>query len=88
MQRIEFLHHFSDKNGNKIDPSAIGLPPGIPECVPHIITLRGLDEGKTEITITESGYRDLQVAEMSRAGMNECLDKMEESIKNVKPVKP
>jgi uncharacterized protein YndB with AHSA1/START domain len=80
MQRIEFIQHFSDKDGNKINPVDIGLPPGIPERVPHVITLRAVEKEKTEITVTEFGYTDGNVLEVSRAGMNECLDKMEEII--------
>ena len=85
MQRIEFIQHFADKSGNKITPSAIGLPAGIPENVLHVITLHAVGTDKTEISITEFGYSDGQTVEMSKAGMNECLDKMEEYLKNLQP---
>ncbi len=33
-RRIEFVLRFSDKDGNTLDPGAMGLPPGIPGEVP------------------------------------------------------
>lgn len=76
MTRIEFVQHFTDKARNKIKPTDIGLPPGIPEEVPHTITFRDLGNGKTEITVVESGYTNAKVAEMSKAGMASVLDKL------------
>jgi|SRR5688572_30730468 len=83
MQQISFIHHFSDKEGNKLNPSAIGMPPGIPESVPHIITLKPIAIDTTEITVRESGYTSEQVVALSKAGMDECLDKMAECLTNV-----
>ena len=42
LERIKFIHHFSDKDGNKINPSAIGMPPGFPDSVPHVITINAM----------------------------------------------
>ena len=80
-ERIEFVLNFSDKDGNKLDPAKISLPPGIPPEVPHIITFKNLGEKKTELTITEYGYTSDQAVETSKAGMQECLDKMAENLK-------
>ena len=82
LERIKFIQHFSDKDGNKLNPSAIGMPPGIPESVPHVVTLKAIDNNKTEITITESGYTSDHVVALSEAGMGECLDKMAECLAN------
>lgn len=30
MREIEYLLHFADKDGNRVDPVTIGLPPGMP----------------------------------------------------------
>ncbi len=78
MQRIEYVLNFTDKDGNILDPAAIGMPPGIPKDVPHIIIFRDLGNEKTEVTVTEYGYTSSQVVELSKGGMNECLDKMEQ----------
>jgi len=80
-ERLEFVLNFSDKDGNKLDPAKIGLPPGIPADVPHVITFKNLGEKKTELTITEYGYTSDQAVEISKAGMQECLDKMAENLK-------
>jgi uncharacterized protein YndB with AHSA1/START domain len=73
---LEFVQHFTDKDGNKLEPSALGLPPGIPESVRHVITFRALGENKTEMTVTEHGYANQEVVTISKAGMEQCLDKM------------
>lgn len=75
-QRIEFILNFSDKDGNTLDPAAIGMPPGIPRDVPHVITFKDLGNGKTEITYAEYGYTSDQVLDLSKAGLEQCLDKM------------
>jgi uncharacterized protein YndB with AHSA1/START domain len=81
MRRIEFIQHFADKHGNRIDPAAVGLPPGIPDEVPHVITFRA-EGDKTEMTVTEYGYTNDEVVELSRGGMEQCLDKMAESFRS------
>jgi uncharacterized protein YndB with AHSA1/START domain len=76
MKRIEFINHFTDKDGTKLDPAQIGMPRGIPKEVPHVITFRELDGDHTEMTVTEYGYTAEQAREISRAGLEQCLDKM------------
>ncbi len=75
MQRIEFVQSFVDKDGNKVEPATMGLPPGIPVDVPHAITFKTVGD-KTEMTVTEYGYPSAEIAELSRGGMEQCLDKM------------
>ena len=81
-ERIEFTLNFADKDGNKLDPSKLGLPPGIPPDVPHVITFKSLGDKKTEMTVTEYGYTTDQAVQTSKAGLEQCLDKMAESLKN------
>jgi uncharacterized protein YndB with AHSA1/START domain len=76
MQTIEFIQHFTDADGNRIEPASIGLPPDIPAEVPHVLVFRPLDAGQTDFTVTEYGYESDQTVEMSRMGMAQCLDKM------------
>jgi uncharacterized protein YndB with AHSA1/START domain len=80
-QRIEYIFNFSDKDGNKLDPAQIGMPPGIPKDGHHVVTFKDLGNGKTEMTMVEHGYTSSEVVELSKAGLNECLDKMAESFK-------
>jgi hypothetical protein len=44
--------------------------------VPHVVTFKDLGNNKTEVSVTEYGYTSARVVELSRSGMNECLDKM------------
>lgn len=76
LQRIEYVLSFSDKDSNKVDPSKMGVPPGVPEDVPHVIIFKALGNNKTEITVTEHGYTTDQARNMSKAGLEQCLDKM------------
>jgi uncharacterized protein YndB with AHSA1/START domain len=76
MELIEFIQHFADADGHPIAPSDVGLPPEIPQEVRHVITFKPVAGDKTELTVTEFGYTEDWVVELSRSGMNEVLDKM------------
>jgi hypothetical protein len=80
MTRIEFVQGFADEHGNPVAPSDLGLPPAIPAEVPHVVTLRAIDDATTELTVHEFGYPNEQIVEVSRAGMEQCLDKMATSL--------
>lgn len=75
-ERIEFIQNFADKDGNKVDPAKMGIPPGVPHEVRHVITFKALDGNRTEMTVTEYGYTSDQAHDLSRAGLEQCLDKM------------
>lgn len=80
LERIEFILNFADKDGNKLDPAEMGLPPGVPQDVLHVITFKaGGDPStgpRTEMTVTEYGYTSDQAHDISKAGLEQCLDKM------------
>jgi uncharacterized protein YndB with AHSA1/START domain len=76
MQRIEYILNFTDKDGTAFDPAAMGLPAGIPKEVRNVNTFRDLGNGKTELTVTEYGYTSDQAHDISKAGLEQCLDKM------------
>lgn len=82
LQRIEYIFHFTDKEGNRIEPATMGVPPGVPNGVPHVITFKRLAENKTEMTITESGYTSETAVTISKMGLEQCLDKMAASFKS------
>jgi uncharacterized protein YndB with AHSA1/START domain len=75
-ERLEFTLSFSDGDGNKVDPAAQGLGPGIPLDVPHVITFRRLGDRRTEMTISEYGYTTAEARAQSSAGLDQVLDKM------------
>jgi uncharacterized protein YndB with AHSA1/START domain len=75
-ERIEFVSNFADEDGTQIDPAAMGVPPGVPYDVPHVVTFGAADGGRTEMTVTEYGYTTERACDLSKAGMEQCLDKM------------
>lgn len=76
MQRIEYIHNLADKDGNKLDPAIVGMPPDFPKDQLHVISFKDLREGRTELTINEHGWSPGQMRNYSEIGMNQCLDKM------------
>jgi hypothetical protein len=73
---LEFIQRFSDEEGKQIAPTDVGLPPEIPAEVPHILTFTALPNDKTALTVTEQGYTVDWIVDLSRAGMNQTLDKL------------
>lgn len=81
MQQIEFIQHFTDQNGTILAPAAVGIPPGVPKEVRHVIAFKPINENQTEMTVTEYGYTSEQAHDLSKMGMEQCLDKMAASFK-------
>jgi uncharacterized protein YndB with AHSA1/START domain len=75
-QRLEFVQAFTDADRTPLDPADIGLPPTIPVRVPHVVTFTAVGPDRTELTVRESGYAAADLVEVSRSGMDQCLDKM------------
>ena len=67
---------FTDEAGTTLDPQAVGIPPGVPQQVPHIVTFQALDATSTEMTVTERGYTTAVAAETSKLGLDQVLDKL------------
>jgi uncharacterized protein YndB with AHSA1/START domain len=76
MRRIDYIHNLADKDGNKVDPVKLGMPPDFPQDLLHCVTFKPMGDGKTEMTITEYGWTVGQMMEMSKLGLGQCLDKM------------
>jgi uncharacterized protein YndB with AHSA1/START domain len=76
MERIEFIQKFADQNGSQVDPAEIGIPPGVPYEVRHVITFKALNNAQTVLTVTEFGYVSDQAHDISKAGMEQCIDKL------------
>ncbi len=76
MQQIEFILNFADKDGKRVAPVTMGLPPDIPQDVRHVVTFKAMGDNKTEMTVTEFGYTSDQTFDLSKAGLEQCLDKM------------
>ncbi|MEX5234265.1 SRPBCC domain-containing protein [Kocuria arenosa] len=74
--RFAYVFNFSDAQGNRLVPAEIGLPEGIPDDGQHVVTFRALDDRRTEMTMVEHGYTTVQARDLSKAGLEQCLDKM------------
>lgn len=48
----------------------------MPQEVRSLVTFKDLGGGKTELTVTEYDWTVGQMMELSRMGMEQCLDKM------------
>jgi uncharacterized protein YndB with AHSA1/START domain len=80
LQRLEFLMGFARASGEPADPAELGLPPDIPSRVRHVVTFKPVGETRTELTVTEFGYSLEQTRDMSKLGLEQCLDKMATSL--------
>ncbi len=76
MKRFIYILRFADKDGNMMDPAKQGLPLEIPKEVRNEVTFKDLGKDKTEVTVTEYGWMVGQLMEMSKMGLEQCLDKM------------
>lgn len=74
--RLEYVVRFADQSGTTISPAEAGIPPGVPDAVPHVVTFTPTDDGGTELRITESGYTTSQARDLSQVGLDQCLDKL------------
>lgn len=75
-QRIVYFHNLADAEGRTLDPATLGMPPDFPQDVRNTVTFRALGQTQTELTVTEHDWPVGQMMEMSRLGMEQCLDKM------------
>jgi uncharacterized protein YndB with AHSA1/START domain len=76
MERIVYIHNLADPDGHKVDPAALGMPPDFPQDQRHVIAFKAIGDHQTELTVTEYGWTVGQMMELSKLGMNQCLDKM------------
>lgn len=74
-KRLEYVQNLSDKEGKRIDPGAIGMPPEFPRDVATVVTVRPVS-AKTEVSITERTTTSEFMLKMSRMGLEQCMDKM------------
>ena len=79
LKLIEFSQGLADKDGNRIDPAAMGMPADFPKEIPSALAFKRVGD-KTELTATEYGWTVGQMRDMSEAGMNQCLDKLAEAL--------
>ena len=73
---IEFIQNLSDKDGNKIEPVTVGMPPDSPLDVRTVVTFRTVGTRKTEMTVTE--YAEFgSISNFAQLGLEQSLEKMD-----------
>jgi uncharacterized protein YndB with AHSA1/START domain len=75
MERIEYIYHLTDAEGNRLDPAALNLPPDVPEEVRIVVTFV-TNNGKTEMTLVHYGMPAGDMSERAEMGYNQSFDKM------------
>ena len=73
---IEYIRNLADQDGNKMDPVKLGMPPDFPRDQRHIVAFESLPGDKTQITVTEYGWSPGKMMELSKLGLEQCLNKM------------
>jgi hypothetical protein len=76
LKEFEYIQRFTDRDGTAFDPGQAGFPADIPSEVRNVNIFKDLGDGQTELTVTEYGYGSEQAWDLSRQGLQECLDKM------------
>jgi uncharacterized protein YndB with AHSA1/START domain len=76
LQSIEYTHNLADKDGNKVDPIKMGMPPDFPRDQRNTVIFKVVGDTKTEMTVTEYNWTEGQMMELSKMGLEQCLNKM------------
>jgi uncharacterized protein YndB with AHSA1/START domain len=76
MQSLEFIQNLSDKDGNNVDPVALGVPPDFPRDQRNLVTFKSIDALKTELTVTQFDWIVGQMITLAEAGWSQSLDKL------------
>lgn len=75
LKTIEFIQSLSDEDGNKTDPTKLGMPADFPVDIKTVVNFRKISDNQTEMTVTE--YADFgTISEFAQIGLEQSLDKM------------
>lgn len=75
LKTIEFIQNLADKEGNKLNPAKVGMPPDFPMDIKTVVIFNEVAKNKTEMTVTE--YADMGVtSEFAQIGLEQSMDKM------------
>jgi uncharacterized protein YndB with AHSA1/START domain len=79
LKRLEFTQGLSDKDGKRVDPASLGMPPDFPDDIPTTVEFKPV-AGKTTVTVVETNWFPGPMRDFSEAGMSECLDKLADTL--------
>jgi len=75
LKSIEFIQNLADGDGNKADPTKLGMPSDFPTDIRTVVTFKDLGSNRTEMTVTE--YADFgQISHFAQLGLEQSMDKM------------
>ncbi len=89
MEKIVVTDHFSDENGNKVDPTTYGMSKDLPKEMDVTVTFEEYPQagaGKTKFTIayarpqSDAAYEAMLKSGMEQ-GWNQSFDKLEQALK-------
>lgn len=75
LQTIEFIQNLSDKDGNKTNPTKVGMPADFPEDIRTVVTFKKTGSNKTEMTVTEYAAFG-SISNFAQMGLEQSCDKM------------
>jgi uncharacterized protein YndB with AHSA1/START domain len=73
---LRYVFRFADADGSAITAADAGIPGGVPDEGHHEVRLTDLGDGRTRLEMTERGYTSAEARDLSRGGLEQCLDKM------------
>lgn len=76
--RLEYEHRFADADGRPIPRAEAGIPDGVPDFAVHEVRLTDLGDGRTRLDMAEYGFLTEEARDLSKSGLDQCLDKMAE----------
>jgi uncharacterized protein YndB with AHSA1/START domain len=75
LKSIEFIQSLADKDGNKTDPTNVGMPADFPERIKTVVTFRKVADKITEMTVTE--YANFgTISNFAQIGLEQSMEKM------------
>jgi uncharacterized protein YndB with AHSA1/START domain len=75
LKTIEFIQSLSDQDGNKTDPTKVGMPADFPIDIKTVVIFKEVGTNKTEMTVTE--YADFgSISNFVQLGLEQSMDKM------------
>ncbi|HET9946705.1 MAG TPA: SRPBCC domain-containing protein, partial [Patescibacteria group bacterium] len=85
MEKLVVSDYFSDEEGNKVDPTTMGMSPDMPEEMNVVVLFEDIENGKTKLSIIYSPETETDYKAMLTSGMQEgwstSLDKFAEILK-------
>lgn len=78
---LEYVFNLCRPDGSKAEPTELGMPADFPRNVPHIVSFVADGDG-CELVVTERDYGPGPFYDLSKAGLEQCLDKLERALRS------